>query len=196
MSRVAREPRVEAAAADRTIPDRAARATGSPSTSADRQIRSTGDARVNPARVNPARAESSCARRAGRSDRPARAGWAALRQFRLSDIPLWGERWSSGVRGERWWRPPRRRARPTPDLNDTGDSGFEFTVGRNSLPSASFAVEPPHFFEAAITGPFLPQPCGKGFASGGAQKGQVKDVSPHLKDELEMLDLSMPPVWR
>ena len=46
-------------------------------------------------------AESSCARRAGRSDRPARAGWAALRQFRFSDI-LWGERWSSGVRGERW----------------------------------------------------------------------------------------------
>ena len=44
--------------------------------------------------------ESSCARRAGRSDRPARAGWAALRQFRFSDL-LWGERWSSGVRGER-----------------------------------------------------------------------------------------------
>jgi hypothetical protein len=39
-------------------------------------------------------------------------------------------------------------------------------------------------FEVAITRPFLPQPCGKGFASGGAQKGQVKDVSPHLKDEL------------
>jgi hypothetical protein len=32
--------------------------------------------------------------------RPARAGGAALRQFRF-----WGERWSSGVRGERWWRP-------------------------------------------------------------------------------------------
>ena len=45
------------------------------------------------------------------STRPAGAGWAALRQFRLSDIPLGGERWSSGVRGERWWRPPRRRAR-------------------------------------------------------------------------------------
>src|SRR5208282_5569472 len=29
-----------------------------------------------------------------RSGRPARAGWAALRQFRF-----WGERWSSGVRG-------------------------------------------------------------------------------------------------
>ena len=28
-----------------------------------------------------------------RSGRPARAGWAALRQFRF-----WGERWSSGVR--------------------------------------------------------------------------------------------------
>ena len=56
-------------------------------------------------------AESSCARRAGRSDRPARAGWAALRQFRFRDIPLGGERWSSGDRGERWWRPPRRRAR-------------------------------------------------------------------------------------
>ena len=31
-----------------------------------------------------------------RSGRPTRAGWAALRQFRF-----WGERWSSGVRGER-----------------------------------------------------------------------------------------------
>ena len=31
-----------------------------------------------------------------RSGRPARAGWAALRQFRF-----WGERWSSGVRDER-----------------------------------------------------------------------------------------------
>ena len=42
-----------------------------------------------------------------RSGRPARAGWAALRQFRF-----WGERWSSGVRGERSiMRPPRRRAR-------------------------------------------------------------------------------------
>jgi hypothetical protein len=66
---------------------------------------------ISARRVRLTRAESSCARRAGRSDRPARAGWAALRQFRLSDIPLWGERWSSGVRGERWWRPPRRRAR-------------------------------------------------------------------------------------
>jgi hypothetical protein len=62
-------------------------------------------------RVSLTRAESSRARRAGRSDRPARAGWAALRQFRLSDIPLWGDRWSSGVWGERWWRPPPRRAR-------------------------------------------------------------------------------------
>ena len=61
------------------------------------------------------RAESSCARGAPsqrrrsaerptfrcqqsdpRSGRPARAGWAALRQFRF-----WGERWSSGVRDER-----------------------------------------------------------------------------------------------
>jgi hypothetical protein len=65
--------------------------------------------------VNLTRADSSRVREAGadtpssvsrptRAQRPARAGWAALRQFRLSDIPLWGERWSSGVRGERWWR--------------------------------------------------------------------------------------------
>ena len=49
------------------------------------------------------RADSSCARGAPdpRSGRPARAGWAALRQFRFRDIPLGGERWSSGVRGER-----------------------------------------------------------------------------------------------
>ena len=44
--------------------------------------------------------------------RPARAGWAALRRFRFRDIPLRGERWSSGVRGKRSiMRPPRRRAR-------------------------------------------------------------------------------------
>ena len=41
------------------------------------------------------------------ADQPARAGWAALRQFRLSDIPLGGERWSSGVRGERSIMRPR-----------------------------------------------------------------------------------------
>jgi hypothetical protein len=32
-----------------------------------------------------------------RSDRPARAGWAALRQFRFRDIQLCGERWRSGA---------------------------------------------------------------------------------------------------
>jgi hypothetical protein len=38
------------------------------------------------ASVRLTRAGSSCARRARRSDQPAGAGWAALRQFRLSDI--------------------------------------------------------------------------------------------------------------
>ena len=54
----------------------------------------------------------SAERPAIRPTRAARAGWAALRRFRFRDIPLRGERWSSGVRGERSiMRPPRRRAR-------------------------------------------------------------------------------------
>jgi hypothetical protein len=51
--------------------------------------------------VNLTRAESSCARRAGRSDRPARAGWAALRQFRFRDIPNDGARAFGRQRGLR-----------------------------------------------------------------------------------------------
>jgi hypothetical protein len=84
--------------------------------------------------VNLTRADSSRVREAGadtpssvsrptRAQRPARAGWAALRQFRLSDIPLWGERWSSGVRGERWWR--RRGAGRALDLR----SAARFSYG-------------------------------------------------------------------
>ena len=63
------------------------------------------------ARGAPSQRRRSAERPAIRPTRPARAGWAALRRFRFRDIPLGGERWSSGVRGERWWRPPRRRAR-------------------------------------------------------------------------------------
>jgi len=66
--------------------------------------------RENFGSVRLTRAESSCARarRASdvgqqsdpRSERPAGAGWAALRQFRFSAIPLWGARWRLG----RWRR--------------------------------------------------------------------------------------------
>ena len=83
------------------------------------------------------RARGGAERRAPPADRPARAGWAALRQFLFRailfrDIPIRGERWSSGVRGPQsdrlagaaCWppspvpefglglvRPPRRRIR-------------------------------------------------------------------------------------
>jgi hypothetical protein len=66
------------------------------------------------------------------------AVWAALRQFRLSDIPLWGERWSSGVWGERWCRAPRRRARAgfagrAPRATGSSKTGFGAKMVRSGV---------------------------------------------------------------
>ncbi len=96
-------------------------------------------------------------RRAGRSDRPARAGWAALRQFRFSDFRFWGERWSSGVRGRRRWElrgrsQQHRRIRRT----DTG-----------AVSALTILRRFPRAREAAPSGGLR---CGVGFANTRSQQ--------------------------